>query len=74
MIPADSILWSNMHSVLYDEAVFEDPYKFNPERYLTGDVKLKKQRTIPFMIGEWLLYSNDKIKRERFSNECLNWP
>lgn len=42
----------NMASVLHDESVFEEPDKFKPERYLTGDIALKKQRTIPFGIGE----------------------
>ena len=44
----------NMSSVLNDETVFEEPDKFKPERYLTGDIALKKQRTIPFGIGKYL--------------------
>ena len=40
-----------MASVLHDEAVFEDPLTFKPQRYLEGDIALKKQRTIPFSIG-----------------------
>ena len=42
----------NMASALNDEKVFEEPKKFKPERYLTGDIALKKQRTIPFGIGK----------------------
>jgi len=42
----------NFLSVLHDETVFEQPLKFKPERYLTGNIALKKQRTIPFGIGE----------------------
>lgn len=42
----------NMASVLSDEAVFDDPNTFNPYRYLTGDIAFKKNRTIPFGIGE----------------------
>ena len=41
-----------MSSILHDEKVFEEPHKFNPDRYLTGDIQLKKQRTIPFGLGE----------------------
>jgi len=52
MIPADTEILLNMASVLHDETVFEDPTKFKPERYLTGNIALKKQRTIPFGIGE----------------------
>ena len=52
LIPAGSELMLNMSSVLHDEKVFEEPEKFKPERYLEGDVTLKKQRTIPFGIGE----------------------
>ena len=40
-----------MASVLHDETVFEDPLEFKPERYLEGDVALKKQYTIPFSLG-----------------------
>ena len=42
----------NMSSVLNDEKIFEESEKFKPERYLEGDIALKKQRTIPFGIGE----------------------
>ena len=39
-------------SVLHDEKVFEEPEKFKPERYLEGDIALKKQRTLAFGIGK----------------------
>ena len=41
----------NYTSVLYDETVFEDPYTFKPDRYLEGDIALKKQRTAAFGLG-----------------------
>ena len=42
----------NMTSVLWDEEVFENAREFNPDRYLEGDITLKKARTIPFGIGK----------------------
>ena len=51
-IPAGADILINMASVLNDETVFEEPDMFKPERYLTGDIALKKQRTISFGIGE----------------------
>ena len=52
MIPAGADLILNMSSLLNDETVFEEPKKFKPERYLEGDIALKKQRTISFGIGK----------------------
>ena len=54
MIPAGAELLINMTSILADEKVFEEPEKFKPERYLEGDIALKKQRTIPFGIGKYV--------------------
>ena len=51
LLPGGADLLLNMASVLHDETIFEDPLTFNPQRYLEGDVKLKKQRTIPFGLG-----------------------
>lgn len=41
----------NMSSILHDETVFERPYQFDPDRFLTGDVAMKKKRNIPFSLG-----------------------
>ena len=41
-----------MASVLHDESDFTEPDVFKPERYLSGDIALKKQRTLPFGMGE----------------------
>ncbi|KAF6021959.1 hypothetical protein EB796_019730 [Bugula neritina] len=53
-VTAGCELMINMASILWDEKVFEEPEKFKPERYLSGDVTLKKSRTIAFGIGEGL--------------------
>ena len=42
----------NMASVLWDEEVFDNAREFNLDRYLEGDITLKKARTIPFGIGK----------------------
>lgn len=42
----------NLSSVVRDEMVFEEPEKFKPERYLTGDIAFKKQRTAAFGFGK----------------------
>jgi len=47
-----------MASILHDPKVFEEADKFKPERYLTGDITLKKKRTIPFGIGKHVLIIN----------------
>lgn len=51
MLAGGSDLMLNISSVLYDPEVFEEPFRFNPARYLTGDINLKKQRTLPFSLG-----------------------
>ena len=53
IIPKGTDLFLNMASVLHDETVFEDPLTFKPQRYLEGDIALKKHHTIPFSIGKF---------------------
>ncbi|XP_067947649.1 uncharacterized protein [Watersipora subatra] len=65
-IPAGAELMLNMGSVLHDEAVFEEPEKFKPERYLTGDIALKKQRTIPFGLGRRACLGESLARMEFF--------
>ncbi|KAF6040856.1 CYP2R1 [Bugula neritina] len=65
-IPAGADLMINLDSVLFDEEVFEDPQSFKPERFLTGDITLKKQRTIPFGIGRRACLGDGLAKMEFF--------
>ena len=51
-IPAGSDILLDMDSVLCDPEVFDEPYKFKPERFLTGDVEMQKQHALYFGIGE----------------------
>lgn len=41
----------NMTSIIHDESVFEEPDLFKPERFLAGDVDLKKNRNLVFGLG-----------------------
>ncbi|XP_067950726.1 cytochrome P450 2B9-like isoform X1 [Watersipora subatra] len=66
ILPSGADILLNMTSVLYDETVFEEPDKFKPERYLTGDIALKKQRTIPFGIGRRACLGESLAKMEIF--------
>ena len=62
-------------SVLHDEKVFEEPDKFKPERYLEGDISLKKQRTLAFSIGKYYLqaqcFSQVATNFASFFNSCI---
>ena len=58
MIPDGADLLMHIGSVLHDEKMFEEPEKFKPERYLEGDVALKKQRTLAFSIGKYYSQGN----------------
>lgn len=46
----------NMTSVLHDESVFEEPNVFQPMRFLSGDVELKKNRNTAFGMGKVLCF------------------
>ncbi|GMR35090.1 hypothetical protein PMAYCL1PPCAC_05285 [Pristionchus mayeri] len=55
-IPAGTVVNGDFHQIMKSDPVFEDPERFWPERYLTGDgLALRKElvdRTIPFGIGK----------------------
>jgi len=43
----------NLQSIYKDEKVFEDPEVFNPDRFLHGDVQMKKSYVgVTFGIGK----------------------
>ena len=53
LIPKDTTILVNLPSVLMDPAIWEDPTKFRPERFLTADqmaVNVPKYH-IPFSVG-----------------------
>ncbi|XP_067946219.1 cytochrome P450 2C23-like [Watersipora subatra] len=66
LIPSGADLMLNMASVLHDEQVYEDPHKFKPERYLTGNIAVKKQHTIPFGLGRRACLGKSLAKMEMF--------
>uniref|UniRef100_A0A1I7TAT9 CYtochrome P450 family n=1 Tax=Caenorhabditis tropicalis TaxID=1561998 RepID=A0A1I7TAT9_9PELO len=44
---------AQISTVMLDEEVFPDPYKFNPERFIDENVKLKKvEELVPFSVGK----------------------
>ncbi|XP_067950732.1 cytochrome P450 2D20-like [Watersipora subatra] len=66
ILPSGADILLNMTSILYDETVFDEPDKFKPERYLIGDIALKKQQTIPFGIGRRACLGESLAKTEIF--------
>ncbi|KAJ6603388.1 cytochrome P450 [Mycena vulgaris] len=48
-LPAGSIVMPNVHAILHDEAVYPDPYAFNPERYLLNG-KLNPEMPSPEIV------------------------
>ncbi|GMR56030.1 hypothetical protein PMAYCL1PPCAC_26225, partial [Pristionchus mayeri] len=55
-VPANTLVNGDIHQMMKSDPVFEDPYRFWPERYIAEDgVTLRKElleRTIPFGIGK----------------------
>ncbi|KAG8967856.1 hypothetical protein FRC03_009143 [Tulasnella sp. 419] len=61
-LPADAMLFVNTYGIFHDEALFEDPEEFRPERYIQHPLGLKPNaeidpvsarilETLPFSIG-----------------------
>ncbi|GMR38321.1 hypothetical protein PMAYCL1PPCAC_08516, partial [Pristionchus mayeri] len=55
-IPANTLVNGDVHQMMKSDPIFEDPFRFWPERYIAEDgVTLRKElveRTIPFGIGK----------------------
>jgi cytochrome P450 len=53
IIPKDVILIPNLHSILFDPDVFEDPKVFRPERFLDADGNLiNTEQVLVFSVGK----------------------
>ena len=68
LLPGGADLLLNMASVLHDETIFEDPLTFNPQRYLEGDVKLKKDNSL------WIRYCNKITLPEKAVETFVAFP
>ncbi|KAL6741995.1 hypothetical protein Aduo_015196 [Ancylostoma duodenale] len=52
-IPAGTLFLPQISSVMYDETIFPDPYKFDPTRHLASDGSFMKiDEVIPFSMGK----------------------
>merc|ERR1712168_229634 len=69
--PKGSIFMANVTKFLKDPAVFSDPMKFLPERFLSrdedGNISLKKiKQNIPFGIGKRICLGESFARMELF--------
>lgn len=56
VIPKDAILIPNLHSVLNDPEIFEEPEKFRPSRFLDADRKLVNvDKVLVFSLGNFVI-------------------
>lgn len=66
LIPVGADILLNMVSVLCNPEVFEEPYSFKPERFLTGDIELKKRHAVYFGLGK--CHSQRAVEAKQLSN------
>ncbi|OWF47049.1 cytochrome P450 2B5-like [Mizuhopecten yessoensis] len=68
MIPRGSIIIPNLNSVMTDPDLFEDPQKFNPDRFLGKDGRVidRKKMAIAFSLGRRMCLGQSLAKIELF--------
>ncbi|XP_048738007.1 cytochrome P450 2G1-like [Ostrea edulis] len=67
VIPKDAILIPNLHSILFDPEVFENPKDFRPERFLDADGKLKNaDKVLAFSLGRRVCLGESLARMELF--------
>ena len=61
-------LMCNSNSIVYDEKIFPQPKSFKSERFLEGDIDLKKQQVITFGLGKcsWLDLLNFVVYKQQY--------
>lgn len=63
VLPTKSLVVANLHSVLHDPEVFEDPEMFRPNRFIKNEKLVNVDRNIAFSIGKMPSNTHIKIKR-----------
>ncbi|XP_048738009.2 cytochrome P450 2C28-like [Ostrea edulis] len=67
IIPKDAILIPNLHSILFDSEMFENPKDFQPERFLDVDGKLKNvDKVLVFSLGRRVCLGESLARMELF--------
>jgi len=67
VIPANSMIFPNLHHVMHDEDYWKDPQIFNPDRFIDNDGKFKpSERVIPFSIGKRYCIGQSLAEKEYF--------
>lgn len=67
LIPAETTVLINIHSVLKDPCIFEDPDVFRPERFLNSDGNLDVPKEfLPFSIGRRSCLGESLARMELF--------
>nr|XP_022312398.1 cytochrome P450 2C8-like isoform X2 [Crassostrea virginica] len=66
-IPKEAILVPNLHSVLFDEAIFPDPHSFKPERFLDKEGTLQNtEKVLIFSLGRRVCLGEALARMEVF--------
>ncbi|XP_062621582.1 cytochrome P450 2C8-like [Saccostrea cucullata] len=66
-IPKDALLIPNLHSVLFDEKIFQDPHAFRPERFLDDKGNLQNtEKVLVFSLGRRVCLGEALARMELF--------